>query len=319
VRFVVYGAGAVGGVLGAQLHLAGHDVVLIARGPHLAAIQAHGLRVEGANRTQTLAIPAASGPEALRWRPDDVLLLAVKSNDTVAAVQRVSAVADPGTPVVCVQNGVVNEPTVLRWFERVYGVCVMMPTGHLEPGAVQVHCSPTPGILDLGRYPSGSDEPSTRLAQAFTDAGFVSQSRDDIMRWKYRKLLMNLGNAVQAACRPGAAADQLREVVRQEGEVTLAAAGVDVVSAEHDRARRAGILRPHDGTERVGGSSWQSLQRGTGSIESDYLNGEIVVLGRLHGVATPANELVRRVAGRLARERATPGSVEAEDLLAELR
>jgi 2-dehydropantoate 2-reductase len=93
-----------------------------------------------------------------------------------------------------------------------------------------------------------------------------------------------------------------------------------VVSAEEDRARRGDLLQRPEPTGRLrgGGSSWQSLRRAQGSIESDYLNGEVVLLGRLHGVPTPANELLRVTAGRLAREGAAPASVRAADLLSGL-
>ena len=66
---------------------------------------------------------------------------------------------------------------------------------------------------------------------------------------------------------------------------------------------------------RAGGSSWQSLARGTGTVEADYLNGEIVLLGRLHGVPTPANETARRLVQRAARQRTAPGSMTPEEFL----
>ena len=65
----------------------------------------------------------------------------------------------------------------------------------------------------------------------------------------------------------------------------------------------------------MGGSSWQSLQRGVGAIETDYLNGEIVMLGRLHGVATPVNETLQRLANQLAATRRPPGSYAESDVL----
>jgi len=71
-----------------------------------------------------------------------------------------------------------------------------------------------------------------------------------------------------------------------------------------------------DGRPRGGGSSWQSLTRAAGSIEADYLNGEIVLLGRLHGVATPANAVVQRIANRMARERVAPGAMAEAEVLA---
>jgi hypothetical protein len=82
----------------------------------------------------------------------------------------------------------------------------------------------------------------------------------------------------------------------------LAAAGIDPVSEAEERERRGDILQIGEvpGRPRSGGSTWQSLQRRTGTVESDYLNGEIVSLGREYDVATPANELIP-AGGRAAR------------------
>ncbi len=89
------------------------------------------------------------------------------------------------------------------------------------------------------------------------------------------------------------------------------------MTAEEDAERRKGLLtiKPVEGTPRGGGSSWQSLARGTGTVEADYLNGEIVLLGRLHGVATPANELVRQLVNRAAREGTRPGALTPAEFL----
>ncbi|GAA4210913.1 ketopantoate reductase family protein [Actinocatenispora rupis] len=319
MRFIVYGAGAIGGVLGGRLHQAGHDVVLIARGTHLDRIRDTGLTVEDPEHTAVLPIPAVAGPEEIDWRPGDVVLLTVKSNATAEVVGRLAATAPPDTPILCVQNGVANERTALRHFAAVYAVCVMMPAGHLSPGVVQAYSEPTTGILDIGRYPSGADAGAADLAKAFSAATFVSEARPDIMRWKYRKLVMNLANAVDAITREDAAQDELVDRLRAEGEAVLAASGIDVTPLAEDTERRGSIMRiTRFGAQRPGSSSWQSLQRGTGSIEADYLNGEIVLLGRLAGIPTPVNELVRRHANRMAAHAMPPGGLSADDLLARL-
>jgi 2-dehydropantoate 2-reductase len=96
----------------------------------------------------------------------------------------------------------------------------------------------------------------------------------------------------------------------------LDTAGIAYSTSEEEaevRGRRVDI-RPVEGARRSGGSSWQSLARGSGSIEADYLNGEIVLLGRLHGVPTPVNEVLRREANRAAREKLPPGSMRLETL-----
>jgi 2-dehydropantoate 2-reductase len=112
----------------------------------------------------------------------------------------------------------------------------------------------------------------------------------------------------------------LTDLVRREGAACLRAAGIDFVSEEDDRARRGDIVKvlPVAGEAHGGGSSWQSITRELGSIETDYLNGEIVMLGRLFGVPTPANELLQRVADEQARDRRPPGQVSQEELLRRL-
>ncbi|MEP6665399.1 MAG: 2-dehydropantoate 2-reductase N-terminal domain-containing protein [Nocardioidaceae bacterium] len=321
MRFVVFGAGAVGGVVGGLLHRAGHKVVLIARGEHLAAIQSDGLRFASPAGHTVERISAVGHPDEVEWRHDDVVLLAVKSDATRDAVQSLAATAPPSIALVCMQNGVANEDTALRWFSCVYGVCVMAPTAHVEPGLVEANCHPTPAILDIGRYPEGVDVTTEQIATAFREAGIVSVPRPDIMRWKYRKLVLNLGNAVQAVCRRGDGFDELRSLIKAEGERVLDATGLDPVSEDEDLARRGDILQIGEiaGRPRHGGSSWQSLERRTGAIESDYLNGEIVLLGRRYGVESPANEVIRREATRYAREGLTPATAPAADLLAILR
>ena len=112
------------------------------------------------------------------------------------------------------------------------------------------------------------------------------------MRWKYRKLLNNLGNAVEALCGhelDDADARSALELLEGEAERVFSAAGIDPVSEAEDHARRGDHLRlePVAGATRGGGSTWQSLARGSG-VETDYLNGEIALLGRLYGVPTPA-------------------------------
>ena len=105
-----------------------------------------------------------------------------------------------------------------------------------------------------------------------------------------------------------------------EGEGVLSAAGLEAATAEEDRGRRADLLqlRTISGQTRPGGSSWQSLRRAIGDIETDYLNGEIVLLGRIHGVATPASALLQRLARELAVTRDAPGATPAAAILERL-
>jgi 2-dehydropantoate 2-reductase len=131
------------------------------------------------------------------------------------------------------------------------------------------------------------------------------------MRWKYGKLLDNLGNALEAIAGPSVRRGPIAKRARAEGVACLGAAGIAYAEP------RRGALRPRpiSGQKRGGGSPWQSLARGTGSVESDYLNGEIVSLGLRHGVATPVNQLLQQLARECAQRRLPPGSLSEREIL----
>jgi 2-dehydropantoate 2-reductase len=316
MRFVVFGAGAVGGVVGGRLAQSGHGVVLIARGRHYDAIRTNGLVVESPDDTATLTLPVVNHPSAIEWADDDVVLMAMKTQDTEKAIESLVLAAPEHLPIVSLQNGVANEAIALRRFPNVYGICVMCPTSHLTPGTVQAWAAPTTGLLDIGRYPAGVDDVTRRVASALSGATFQSEPRTDIMRWKYGKLLMNLGNAVEALCGQEARHTSVTAAARREAIACFDAAGIPFVGEEEDAARRKDYLRlrPIGGQRRLGGSSWQSLERHVQTIETDYLNGEIVLLGRQHGIPTPANALLQRLAREAAIRGAQPGSMSVEEL-----
>ena len=321
MRFTIFGAGAIGGVIGSRLFETGQDVQLVARGPHADAIAADGLTVRSPEGDVTVAVPVVdsdAGLDDLRLGPDDVVIVAVKSDATIGVVDALARVAPPSVHIVCAQNGVENERVALRSFANVQAMCVMMPAEHLEPGVVVAYASPIPGLLDVGRFPGGIDDITEAIAAALTSAGFESIARPDVMRWKYAKLLMNLGNVIEAASGLEGRGLDVASAARREARTCYEAAGIDVASGEEDRERRGDKIGigEIDGAVRGGGSTWQSLARSTGRIETDFLNGEIVLLGRLHGVATPVNEQLAALGHELLATGAAPGSIDPDDLAA---
>ncbi|MCF3182655.1 ketopantoate reductase family protein [Streptomyces polychromogenes] len=324
MRYIIIGAGAVGATIGGRLAESGREVVLVARGAHAEALRTSGLRLTTADGECVHRLPVATQPADLgELRPDDVLFLTVKTQDAVAALDTWGAaeVAGGGTaaqrlPLLCAQNGVESERLALRRFARVYGVCVWLPSTFLEPGVVSALCSPLTGILHLGRAAGGADRRIREVAADLDGAGFEAPVVEDVMRWKYAKLLGNLGNAIQATTGPepdpAKAALMLRAV--HEAKAVFGAAGIAYASDAEQSAARDGKVEQPAGIR--GGSSWQSLARGTGSVEADYLNGEICLLGRLHGVPTPVNEVLRHAANIFARESLPPGAMSVADLTA---
>ncbi len=320
MRYVIYGAGAIGGTLAGRLFEGGCDVVVIARGEHLAAIRRDGLTLSDPDRSVTLPVPAVAHPAEAELTDDDVVVLATKSQDTAGALADLRPTAPDGVRIACAQNGVENERLALRVTPAVYGVTVMLPAEHWEPGLVWCMSSPVSGMLDIGRYPSGTDATSDQMAEDFGRCTFDTRSLPDVLRWKYAKLRMNLYNAVQAICGLDADTADLFRNLLAEAVACYEAAGIDAASHDEDKERRGDRLqiRPVGDHGRGGGSSWQSLHRHAGTIETDYLNGEIVLLGRLFGVPTPVNAGVQRIADRLAATGAGPGTMTAAELRSEI-
>ena len=213
MRYIVVGAGSVGGTIGGALAEVGREVVLVARGAHLGALQASGLTLVTPSRRLRPSVRSVSGPAELELTADDVLILAVKSQDTLPLLAEWSSrpvrgggIAGERLPLVCAQNGVANEYGALRYFERVYGVCVWLPATLAAPGVVVAEGVPGFGVLDLGRVGGAVadagpvvSETADILAAELTRAGFAAYATRDVMPWKYGKLLQNLRNAVQAA------------------------------------------------------------------------------------------------------------------------
>jgi 2-dehydropantoate 2-reductase len=191
---------------------------------------------------------------------------------------------------------------------------VMMPSTYLTAGLVQAWASPVPGALDLGRYPDGTGEHAAAIAGELRAAGFASEVRPDVMKWKRGKLIANLANAAEALAGPAARRSEIVERARAEGRACLEAAGLSCTTEAADAAHRAPYeSRPIAGAKRGGGSTWQSLARGASSLETDYLNGEIALLGRLHGVPTPVNAALQHLAAAAARAGAAPGSLSLDE------
>jgi 2-dehydropantoate 2-reductase len=321
VRFVVYGAGAIGGTVGARLHQSGHDVLLIARGPHHDAIAERGLTLETPEERVTLEIPVARDPASAGITDNDVVLLAVKGQDTANALDALRAAAGTGMPVVCMQNGVENERVTLRRFARTFGCLVMLPATYLEPGVVQSYGVKLSGTLDIGVYPRGTNDLCATVCSALSGSRFESTPRQDIMRYKHAKLVANLTNAIQVICGHDADSEELARRVQDEGRAVLRSAGIDYDVADVDdlagRWKRWGVGEI-EGRPRTGGSTWQSAVRGTGRIEVDYLNGEIALRARLRGAKAPVNELLQSLAWETVREGHQPGWLTPAEVLARL-
>ena len=329
MRYVVVGAGAVGSALSGLLARRDRSVLLIGRGDHARAVRDRGLTIQCPDITFTVSVPVATAPDQVRLHVDDVLVLTTQTHQTAAAVQQWAdaPVYDDGNnavgtaagslPILTASNGVSSEDIALRWFERVFAVCVWCPVVAAEPGKIIVQGAPLRGLFHIGRYGTSTDPAADAelldcVGEDWDDADCLTRLPDDVMSWKYRKLLADLRNAVDALIDDSAAASDLTDACQSEAEHVLQVAGFTVVPV--DRARvdwdhEGLIVRPVPNCPSHHGSpTRQSLARDTGSVETDYLNGEIARLGRLLGVPTPLNTGLTTAARHAARQHRPPGS-----------
>jgi 2-dehydropantoate 2-reductase len=314
MRYIIYGAGSIGGTIGASLFEAGRDVVLVARGEHGRAIAERGLRFgTPAGGWRTLPIPVVEHPSALTFGPGDIVVLAMQSQGSLSALDALSLVAPASLPIACAQNGVENERLALRHFANVHGMSVRMAGVTRGPGVVGVHDSPYNGIVDIGRYPHGLDDVDHAVAADLTAAAIQSLALADVMAAKRAKLVSNVTNTLEAAIGRAASKTELSKRARQEALDVFAAAGLRV-TAEADPRASDRARAPIDGVPHGGNSAFQSLERGRTRLEADYLNGEIVLLGRLYGVPTPANALLQDLAIRLVKAHVAAGSLTIDDV-----
>ena len=202
--------------------------------------------------------------------------------------------------MVCAQNGVTNEPATLRRFAHTYAITVMLPAQHLEPGVVVQGCHPVPGILDIGRYPSGTDEVTERVSADLRSAGFESVPRPDIMAWKYRKLRhQRRRRRRRRSCRTRPTSSSRSSAPRPRRCSPPPAYRWSATRRTSSAAATCSGVAPTS----TGPTRWaRASSARTAGTEVDFRAGEIVLLGRLHGVPTPANERVQLEAHRRMRD-----------------
>lgn len=324
-RYIIIGAGAVGASLAAQFETSGVDYALVGRGAQIRHILAHGLTYRRPSGIRQITLKAfdTAGPPALH--KNDILILTVKAQDVAETVAdwawRPVEETDGGTaastlPIVTFQNGLAAESIALRVFANVYGASILTPTRFTETGVVVAGGHPQVAVATVGRYPRGADDVAAQIVDDLTRSDYIAETSADIRRWKAAKLLHNVRNVLELFDGPNKERAAISDALVEEARAALTAAGYSFAAP----AERS-ISIAHWGTAENGGiepgqqSTWQSFKRGASS-EVDYLNGEVVLLGRQSGIATPYNEAAQQLAGLAARQPAFERLLPLEELLA---
>jgi 2-dehydropantoate 2-reductase len=319
MRFAVIGAGAIGAFVGAMLTRSGEDVTLIARGPHLRAIQERGVRVRGSLGEFEARSAATDDPASVG--AVDVVLLTLKAHSLTEMAPRLAPLLAPETCVVSAQNGIPWwyfyhhggewEGTHLESVDpggiidrsidsaRVIGSVVYPSTIIAEPGVIE-HIEGN--RFAIGEPDGSKSERCRRIADAFIKAGLRCPIRTDIRHDMWVKLMGNVAfNPISALTRA-----TLVEIVQCPETRALAA---EIMTEAEAVARKLGIdigisvEQRIEGAEKVGHhktSMLQDLEAGR-PMELDAIAGAVVELGSKLGLSLPCTQAVYACVKLLAR------------------
>lgn len=310
MRICIYGAGAIGGLLGGRLSAAGQDVTLIARGANAAAIRSGGLRVD--DRGERVEAHPRCTEDPRDAGPQDYVILTMKAHGVAAAVSAIAPMLGPDTAVVTMQNGLPwwyfqglegrDKGRVLQSVDPggvvsaaigvngVIGGVVHAGTSVPEPGSVRCLGG---GTFTLGE-PDGIDSlRCRRLVDAIDGSGLEGRMTADIRGEIWAKLWGNVSFSALAVltCAP------LATLVAEPATRDLARR---IMEETRDVAKAMGVTFPITIDQRLAASSrmgahktsiLQDLEAGR-PMEVDAMIGSVVEAGRIAGVKTPLTDMV---------------------------
>ncbi len=308
MKICVVGAGAIGGLMGVRLAQTGHEVSLIARGPHLRAIQFDGLQLHSAEGDVFKASDLEATDDLRTLEPQDLVILALKAHQIESVVDSLPAVLGPETMILTTQNG------IPWWYFQRHGgpfegyvLKTLDPTGRISAGIEPwriIGCIAfpaaeiiRPGVIrhiEGDRFPVGELDgiESARVlavSKALTDAGFKAPVLNDIRSEIWLKAWGNLSfNPISALTHA-----TLVDICQNPDGRALAATMMteaQAVAWQLGVSFRVPLEKRIAGAERVGKhktSMLQDVEAGK-SLETEALIGAVVELGELTGVPTPA-------------------------------
>jgi 2-dehydropantoate 2-reductase len=324
MQVVMYGAGAVGSVLGGLLCQHKHDVHLVCRSPHADAISENGLKIRSATGDYVARPRTSTSLRAGDVGDETVVFITVKSHHTREVVDALAAVVPAQTPIVSFQNGIGNEDVILEHFENVYGGVVRMTCQMLQPGHASFRRI---GRIIVGRYPKGSDATSRAIARGFAEARFDAVSSRNVMADKWLKLAVNTQSVFNAVVDPrdhdANEFSELKARILEETRAVLKSArirpkscdgkdpGIDQMIAD---LRRPRMQRPDHGMK-VHNSVWQDLYLKRADIEAPRTHRTIIDMAGEPGIPVPCHEVALEVIEESHRSRTGPGTLRLRALL----
>jgi len=321
MKVCVVGAGAIGGCLGVRIAEQGHEVSLIARGPHLAAIKKNGLTLrQNGEEIRVRKVFATS--DMTKCGPQDVVLLALKAHQIAPVIDDIKSLFGPDTVMVALQNGIpwwyfqgidgAYQDRVVETIDpggllansidpkRIIG-CIAYPAASIaQPGVIQ--------LVEGDRFPVGEldNSESDRLMMVsglFTEAGFKSRVLTDIRSEIWLKLWGNLSFNPISALSHSTLVDICQYPLTRELARTMMAEA-QAIAENLGASFRVTIERRIEGAESVGKhktSMLQDVEAGK-PLEIDGMLGAVIELGEMTGVDTPALKALYACASLLNRK-----------------
>lgn len=289
MRIAVIGAGGVGGVFGAALARAGADVTFVARGAHLEAIRARGLRVEG-GRGETEVNPAQATDDPASIGPVDLVLFCVKLWDVERAGETIRPIVGAGTGVIPLQNGIDASARLapILGDGAVMGGVAQVSAAIAEPGVIRQ--TGTLQRLVFGEMDGRASPRGERFLALCREAGFDATLTTEIERalWDKFVLLVAMSSVTAATRLPVGKLREDPDIWAMYESVMLEVAAV---------GRAHGVALPADLVDKrladvrnfpAGAMASMAVDLVRGNrIELPWLAGKVVALGREHGVPTP--------------------------------
>lgn len=282
MKIAVMGAGAVGCYYGGMLARAGHDVVLIGRLEHVAAVRRNGLFLD--TRAFQAHVTMQADTEARGIEGAKLVLCCVKSIDTGRAAEDMAPHLEPDTVIMSLQNGVDNAVRLQALLQlEVVPAVVYVATEMAGPGHVRHN--------GRGELVIGLSAASDGLAKLFGDAGVPVEVSDNVAGELWAKLILNCAyNALSAITQlpygrlvQGEGVEEVMHDVVRECLAVAAGEGMSVPGDIWESVARIARTMPSQFS-----STAQDLARGKRS-EIDHLNGHVLRLGEARGIATPVN------------------------------
>jgi len=320
-RYIIFGAGAVGSTVGGLLALNRKNAVLIGRKEHIQKINKDGLQLNSYKDSFKVTIPSYCSLAEYQIQKNDVIILTVKSQDTLNSIKEIRNYYPEETPFISLQNSVLNEPEIVKYFPNCYGGVFRMTSFIPSAGSVNYRQI---GRIILGEYPKGKDSFIENAADDLKDSGFDVSISKKIMNDKWLKLALNVTSvATGIFSNPGIdrnLTNQVKIRLLEEIEIVLKSEKIKAIPCSaKDKTIKEMIAHFKKPAKQykpkipVYNSTWQDLQKSK-PLEADYFLGVIIEIAQKKNIRVPLHKKVLEMCNFLEKNKLNQEYFQTKDI-----